>query len=79
MAVKRMGSLDLTEGRHKFVVNVPEKADQSSVLLAVSNATMERVVYDGNPVYTLDISSAGASGFCSELSDVWSRFLGTKI
>jgi hypothetical protein len=63
MAVKRMGSLDLTEGRHKFVVNVPEKADQSSVLLAVSNATMERVVYDGNPVYTLDISSAGPQDF----------------
>ena len=63
MAVKRMGSLDLTEGTHKFVVNVPEKADQSSVLLAVSNATMERVVYDGNPVYTLNISSPGSQDF----------------
>ena len=29
MAVKRMGSLDVTEGRHKFVVNVPEGADQA--------------------------------------------------
>ncbi len=63
MAVKRTGSLDVTEGTHKFLVDVPEKADQSSVLLAVSNATMERVVYDGNPVYTLDISSPGSQDF----------------
>ena len=69
MAVKRMGSLDLTEGTHKFVVNVPKK---------VSNATMERVVYDGNPVYTLNLA-AGGSGFCLELSNVRSRFLGAQV
>ncbi len=34
MAVKRTGSLDVTEGVHKFVINVPEKAEQSSVLLS---------------------------------------------
>jgi len=63
MAVKRMGSLDVTDGVHKFVINVPEKADQSSVLLRVSNATQERVVYDANPVYTLNISAPGSQSF----------------
>ena len=63
MAVKRMGSLDVTNGVHKFVINVPEKAEQSSVLLSVSNATYERVVYDANPVYTLNISAPGSQSF----------------
>ncbi len=63
MAVKRTGSLDVTDGMHKFVINVPEKADQSSVLLSVSNATQERVVYDANPVYTLNISLPGSQSF----------------
>jgi hypothetical protein len=63
MAVKRTGSLDVTEGVHKFVINVPEKAEQSSVLLSVSNATYERVVYDANPVYTLNISAPGSQSF----------------
>jgi hypothetical protein len=39
----------VTDGTHKFVINVPEKAEQSSVLLRVSNATQETVVYDANP------------------------------
>jgi hypothetical protein len=63
MAVKRTGSLDVTDGVHKFVINVPEKAEQSSVLLSVSNATQERVVYDANPVYTLNISAPGSQIF----------------
>ncbi|MDD4163581.1 MAG: DUF4139 domain-containing protein [Methanothrix sp.] len=63
MAVKRTGSLDVTDGVHKFVINVPEKAEQSSVLLSVSNATQERVVYDANPVYTLNISAPGSQSF----------------
>jgi len=63
LAVKRMGSLDVTEGVHKFVINVPEKADKSSALLRVSNATQKRVVYDANPVYTLNISSPGSQSF----------------
>lgn len=63
MAVKRMGSLDVTEGTHKFVVNVPEGADTSSLLLKVSNATIDGVVYDANPVYTLNVSSAGSQDF----------------
>lgn len=63
MAVKRKGSLDVTEGAHKFVVNVPDKADQSSVLLSVSNATTERVVYETDPIYTLNILSPGSQTF----------------
>jgi hypothetical protein len=63
MAVKRMGSLDVTEGTHKFVVNVPQRADTSSLLLKVSNATIDGVVYDVNPVYTLNVSSAGLQDF----------------
>lgn len=63
MAVKRTGSLDVTAGEHKFVVNIPEAADKSTVLLNVTNATVERVVYEGNPVYTLNVSSAGSQSF----------------
>ena len=63
MAVKRTGNLDVTEGVHKFVINVPEKAERSSVLLTVSNAAQERVVYDANPVYTLNISKPGSQSF----------------
>ncbi|MCX6669374.1 MAG: DUF4139 domain-containing protein [Methanothrix sp.] len=63
MAVKRMGDLDTTVGEHKFVVNIPDSADVNSVLLTVSNATMERVVYEANPVYTLNVSSSGLQDF----------------
>lgn len=63
MAVKRTGSLDVTAGEHKYVMNVPKSADKSTVLLSVSNSTVERVVYEGNPVYTLNISSAGSQKF----------------
>lgn len=63
MAVKRTGNLDVTEGVHKFVINVPEKAEQSSVLLTVSNAAQERVVYDSNPIYTLNVSAPGSQSF----------------
>ena len=63
MAVKREGSLDVTEGVHKFVINLPAKADKSSALLSVSNATQEKVVYESSPVYTLNITSAGAQSF----------------
>ncbi|NMC09866.1 MAG: DUF4139 domain-containing protein [Methanothrix sp.] len=63
MVAKCKGSLDMTAGEHKFVVNVPDSADKSSVLLKVSNATVERVVYDANPVYTLNVSTSGSQDF----------------
>ncbi|HSD58310.1 MAG TPA: DUF4139 domain-containing protein [Methanotrichaceae archaeon] len=63
VSVKRMGSLDVTDGTHKFVVDVPDSADKSTALLSVANATVERVVYDSDPVYTLNVSSAGSQEF----------------
>jgi len=63
MAVKRTGSLELTEGVHSFVINLPEKADKRSVLLSVSNATWERVVYEANPIFTLNVTSPGMQRF----------------
>jgi hypothetical protein len=63
VSVKRVGSLDVTDGTHKFVMDVPDSADKSTVLLTVDNATVERVVYDGDPVYTLNVSSAGPQEF----------------
>lgn len=63
VSVKRTGSLDVTDGTHKFVMDLPDSADKSTVLLSVTNATIERVVYDGDPIYTLNISSAGSQEF----------------
>lgn len=63
VSVKRIGSLDVTDGTHKFVMDLPDSADKSTVLLSVTNATIERVVYDGDPIYTLNISSAGSQEF----------------
>ncbi len=63
VAAKRTGILDTTVGEHKFVVNIPDSADKSTVLLSVSNASVERVVYDSNPVYSLNISTSGPQNF----------------
>jgi len=63
MAVKREGRLDVTEGMHKFVINLPDKAEKSTVLLSVSNATQGMVVYEDNPVFTLNVSSTGMQDF----------------
>ncbi|VVB64560.1 Uncharacterised protein [uncultured archaeon] len=63
MSVKRMGTLDVTEGQHKFVLDVPDAADKDTVLLSVTNATVERIVYQGNPVYTLNVSKTGMQKF----------------
>lgn len=63
MAVKCVGSLDVTEGPHKFVINLPDQASAGSVLLKVSNSSQERVVYEANPIYTLNISSSGPQSF----------------
>lgn len=63
MAVKRMGSLDTTAGSHDFMITLPKAADVSSALLRVSNATVEKVVYDGSPVYTLNFTTSGEQSF----------------
>lgn len=63
MSVQRMGSLDVTEGQHKFVLDVPDAADKDTVLLSVTNATVDRIVYEGNPIYTLNVSKTGMQKF----------------
>ena len=63
MSVKRIGNLDVTEGQHKFVLDVPDAADKDTVLLSVTNATVDRIVYQGNPVYTLNVSKTGMQKF----------------
>lgn len=63
MSVKRMGSLEVTEGQHKFVLDVPDSADKDTVLLSVTNATVDRIVYEGKPVYTLNVSKTGLQKF----------------
>jgi len=63
MAAKRMGNLEVGQGLHNFVVKVPESAEKSSLLLTVTNSTIEKVVYEANPVYTLNISSPGSQVF----------------
>ncbi|MDD1742231.1 MAG: DUF4139 domain-containing protein [Methanotrichaceae archaeon] len=60
---KRLGSLDVTEGVNKFVINVPQAADKNTLLLSIDNASIERVVYNENPVYSLNFSSAGKQDF----------------
>jgi hypothetical protein len=63
MAAKRMGSLDVGPGVHDFVVKVPESAEKNTLLLTVTNATVEKVIYESNPIYTLNISSSGSQNF----------------
>ena len=79
MAVKREGIMDVTEGVHKFVINLPAKADKSSALLSVSNATQERVVYEASPVYTLNISQAGGQSFLLSYLMLSRRLLAAQI
>ena len=45
----------------------------------VSNATVERVVYDANPVYTLNISSAGSQDFSLSYLMYGAGLLGAQI
>jgi len=63
MSVKRIGNLDVIEGQHKFVLDVPDAADKETVLLSVTNATIDRIVYQSNPVYTLNLSKTGIQKF----------------
>ncbi|MBC7079809.1 MAG: DUF4139 domain-containing protein [Methanothrix sp.] len=61
--IKRMGSMDLTEGTHKFVIDIPENADTSSLLFLVTNSSLERIVYDKMPVYTINVTSTARQSF----------------
>jgi len=63
MAAKRMGSLEVGQGQHDFVVKVPGSAEKNTLLLTVTNSTVEKVVYEANPIYTLNVSSPGNQAF----------------
>jgi hypothetical protein len=61
--VKRTGEMDVTEGVHQFVLDLPPSVNMASVRFTVTNATVEKIVYDDNPEYTLNVSSTGVQEF----------------
>lgn len=61
--VKRTGEMEVTEGIHKFVLDLPRSVNMASVRFTVTNATVGKVVYDDNPEYTINVSSAGVQNF----------------
>jgi hypothetical protein len=63
VTMKRCGSMDITVGVHDFAVDVPWSASEDSILLWVSNATIERILYESIPVFTINVSSSGEQDF----------------
>jgi hypothetical protein len=61
--VKRTGEMDVTEGVHQLVLDLPPSVKIESVRFSVTNATVEKIVYDDNPEYTLNVSSTGLQEF----------------
>lgn len=61
--VKRTGEMEVTEGVHQFVLDLPRSVNMESVRFTVTNATVEKIVYDDNPEYTLNVSSTGVQDF----------------
>ncbi len=61
--VKRTGEMEVTEGVHTFVLDLPRSVNMASVRFTVTNATVEKVVYDDNPEYTINVSSTGVQNF----------------
>jgi hypothetical protein len=61
--VKRTGEMEVTEGVHQFVLDLPSSVRMESVRFSVTNATVEKIVYDDNPEYTINVSSAGPQSF----------------
>jgi hypothetical protein len=55
--------MEVTEGKHNFVVDVPDESLMESVLFLVTNATTERIVYDSLPTYTMNFLSSGLQDF----------------
>jgi len=62
-SVKRTGSMEVTEGLHRFVLDLPRSASMESVRFAVSNAVVEKIIYEDNPEYYLNVSSTGMHDF----------------
>ncbi len=61
--VKRTGEMEMTEGVHQLVLDLPPSVNMESVRFSVTNATVEMVVYDADPEYTLNVSSPGLQEF----------------
>lgn len=61
--VKRTGEMEVTEGVHQFVLDLPSSVRMESVRFSVTNATVEKIVYDDNPEYTINVSSTGPQEF----------------
>jgi len=61
--VKRTGEMEVTEGVHSFVIDLPASVRMESVRFSVTNSTVEKVVYDDNLEYTLNVSSTGLQRF----------------
>ncbi|MHC1630716.1 MAG: DUF4139 domain-containing protein [Methanotrichaceae archaeon] len=61
--VKRTGSMEVTEGMHKFVLDLPRSVSRDTIRFAVTNATVEKIIYDDNLEYNLNVSSTGVQDF----------------
>lgn len=61
--VKRTGEMGVTEGVHQYVLDLPSSVRMESVRFSVTNATVEKIVYDDNPEYTINVSSTGPQEF----------------
>ncbi len=61
--VKRTGSMEVTEGLHRFVLDLPKSANEESVRFTVTNATIVKIIYDDNPEYIINVSRAGLQEF----------------
>ena len=62
-SVKRTGSMEVTEGLHRFVLEIPKSANMESVRFEVSDAVVEKIIYEDNPEYYLNVSSTGMHDF----------------
>ena len=63
VTMKRNGTMNVAEGVHEFAVDVPWFASEESILLWVSDATIEKIVYETIPVYTVNVSTTGEHEF----------------
>jgi hypothetical protein len=61
--VKRTGEMEVTEGVHQLVVDLPTSVDMDSVRFSATNASVEKVLRHDNPEYTLNVSSTGSQRF----------------
>jgi hypothetical protein len=61
--VRRTGEMEVTEGVHRLVLDLPSSVKMDSVRFGATNATVEKVVRGDNLEYTLNVSSTGVQRF----------------